>query len=136
MLQRKLFFDTFVGHEFNFHIIPQLLKSNRCAGCKVIIKKLSGQTTNDNRTLGNIIFFLFYFSSISIQDENDSPPKINLPLSCVQITEFHDVKEALLEIKATDADDPSTGNGMVEFELMDGSGLGGIFKKTFEIVKI
>uniref|UniRef100_W4VR90 Putative cadherin egf lag seven-pass g-type receptor n=1 Tax=Corethrella appendiculata TaxID=1370023 RepID=W4VR90_9DIPT len=60
---------------------------------------------------------------ITVLDENDSPPNITMPTGCVQVTEFHDIKEPITKLKATDADDPALENGMVEFELMDSSGL-------------
>ncbi|GAB0096475.1 Cadherin [Sergentomyia squamirostris] len=54
---------------------------------------------------------------IKVLDENDSPPVLQLPSGCVQITEYHDLREFVAKIKATDDDDPKTPNGVIEFEL-------------------
>lgn len=59
-------------------------------------------------------------------DENDHAPLIESPSqiepSCVSITEFHEPKEIVTTIKASDADDPTTPNGQVKFEVKGGSG--------------
>lgn len=54
-------------------------------------------------------------------DENDSPPVLHLPPACVQITEYHDLNEIITKITATDEDDPESGNGMVEFQIVGGN---------------
>lgn len=65
-------------------------------------------------------------SSIRVMDENDHAPIIESPSqlepSCVSITEFHDPKEIVTSIKASDADDPSTPNGQVKFDVKGGTG--------------
>ena len=59
MPQRKLFFDKLiVGHECTFHITPQ--NQNQITGCKVIIKKLSGQTTDDKRQMHNWKLYRYF----------------------------------------------------------------------------
>uniref|UniRef100_A0A1B0CCE9 Putative cadherin egf lag seven-pass g-type receptor n=1 Tax=Lutzomyia longipalpis TaxID=7200 RepID=A0A1B0CCE9_LUTLO len=68
---------------------------------------------------------------IKIIDENDSPPVLHFPVGCVQITEYHDLREFIAKIKATDADDPKTPNGVVEFELLQNESA-----DHFKIVKI
>lgn len=40
----------------------------------------------------------------------------------MQVTEFHDIREPLLVLKATDADDPKTGNGLIGFDIIDVAG--------------
>ncbi|XP_055621395.1 cadherin-23 [Toxorhynchites rutilus septentrionalis] len=60
---------------------------------------------------------------ITVLDENDNSPVIQAPNECIQVTEFHDIQEPLLELKATDADDPKTGNGLVNFNIVDIVGL-------------
>jgi cadherin 23 len=40
----------------------------------------------------------------------------------VSITEFHDTKEVVTSIKASDADDPTSPNGQVRFDIRGGSG--------------
>lgn len=62
--------------------------------------------------------------SINILDENDSPPVLQYTKGSIQISEYHDLDEQVAQIKATDADDSSTLNGMVEFKLVDGTGKG------------
>lgn len=59
-------------------------------------------------------------------DENDHAPVIESPSqlepSCVSITEFHEPKEIVTSIRASDADDPTTPNGQVKFDVKGGSG--------------
>lgn len=62
--------------------------------------------------------------SINILDENDSPPVLQYPHGAIQISEYHDLADQVAQIKATDADDPTTLNGMVDFKLVDGTGKG------------
>lgn len=61
-------------------------------------------------------------SSIEILDENDSPPVLHYATGVVQISEYHDLADQVTQIRATDADDASTGNGRVEFRLTGGTG--------------
>lgn len=63
-------------------------------------------------------------------DENDSPPVLHLPPSCVQITEYHDLNEIITKIRATDEDDAGSGNGMMEFQIV-----GGNENKLFKMVQ-
>lgn len=46
---------------------------------------------------------------------------LELPSSCIQITEYHDLKDVIVKIKATDADDPKTDNGMLDFQIVEGN---------------
>lgn len=48
---------------------------------------------------------------------NDSPPKLQVPNGCVQITEYHDIRESIVTIKGTDADDHNSPNGQLEFMI-------------------
>lgn len=58
-------------------------------------------------------------------DENDHPPVIEFPSqkepACTSITEFHDAREIVTTIRATDADDPMTPNGQLRFEIRGGT---------------
>ncbi|XP_063703738.1 LOW QUALITY PROTEIN: cadherin-23 [Culicoides brevitarsis] len=56
---------------------------------------------------------------ITILDVNDNPPRIHAPKECVQVTEFHKIRDPITSIRATDADNPKLGNGQVHFELFD-----------------
>lgn len=58
---------------------------------------------------------------MTVLDENDSPPVLHLPLGCVQITEYHGLNEIIAKVTATDEDDPESGNGMVEFQIVGGN---------------
>lgn len=62
--------------------------------------------------------------SINILDENDSPPVLDVPKNIVSISEYHDILNPVLHIKAIDADDPLTPNGKVELTVLAGSGRG------------
>ncbi|XP_062536316.1 cadherin-23 isoform X2 [Armigeres subalbatus] len=75
---------------------------------------------------------------ISVLDENDNAPIIQAPDGCVQVTEFHDIREPLLALKATDADDPKTGNGLIGFEIIDvaGSDIFFLKQKAMGVVEI
>lgn len=53
-----------------------------------------------------------------------------MPSTCVQITEYHELSEVITKISATDEDDPESGNGMVEFQIVAGNE-----KKMFKIVQ-
>lgn len=78
-----------------------------------------GATSGESRNA----FKQFY---IKILDENDHAPVIEFPSqkepACSSITEFHDIKEVVTSIRASDADDPSSPNGQVRFEIRGGSG--------------
>ncbi|XP_034949613.1 uncharacterized protein [Chelonus insularis] len=61
---------------------------------------------------------------VIIGDVNDNGPKLEVPQECVTISEFHDMRDAVAVIKATDADDPSTPNGRVMFRILTGNEMG------------
>lgn len=67
----------------------------------------------------------FFFRSIKVLDENDHAPVVESPSqkepACTSITEFHDSKEIVTTIRASDADDPATPNGQLRFEIRGGS---------------
>ncbi|XP_033232779.1 cadherin-23 [Drosophila pseudoobscura] len=58
---------------------------------------------------------------ISILDENDNPPEVSLPTSCVLITEYHELHERIASIVGKDADDPATPNGRLDFAITQGN---------------
>lgn len=58
---------------------------------------------------------------MTILDVNDQPPVFHpLPESCVVVTEFHEPGETVYSLKASDADDPNTPNGWVNFSILGG----------------
>ncbi|XP_044252213.1 cadherin-23 [Drosophila takahashii] len=58
---------------------------------------------------------------ISLMDENDNPPEVSLPGSCVLITEYHELHERVASIVGKDADDPTTPNGRLDFAITQGN---------------
>lgn len=61
-------------------------------------------------------------SRISVLDVNDEAPQFSpLPESCVAVTEFHEPKDTITLLKATDADDPNTLNGQIAFTVLAGN---------------
>ncbi|BES92052.1 Cadherin domain [Nesidiocoris tenuis] len=67
--------------------------------------------------------------SVIILDVNDEAPQFtHLPESCVAITEFHEPRDTIILLKATDADDPKTPNGQLIFSILAGNE-----KRLFEL---
>ncbi|KAI8045584.1 cadherin-23 [Drosophila gunungcola] len=58
---------------------------------------------------------------ISLLDENDNPPEVSLPNTCVLITEYHELHERVANIVGKDADDPTTPNGRLDFAITQGN---------------
>lgn len=73
------------------------------------------------------IFFCKF--SVQILDENDSPPVLHLPKNVIQISEYHDISEVVVHVKATDNDDSTTLNGQIEMSISGGNGMGIIYIK-------
>nr|XP_033326560.1 cadherin-23 isoform X1 [Megalopta genalis]XP_033326561.1 cadherin-23 isoform X1 [Megalopta genalis]XP_033326562.1 cadherin-23 isoform X1 [Megalopta genalis] len=61
---------------------------------------------------------------VTVADVNDNAPKMDIPSSCITISEFHDMKDLIFIIKAKDADDPTTPNGRVKIRIISGNELG------------
>lgn len=80
--------------------------------------------------LENFLKINFQNSSIKILDENDSPPLLDIPKNVVSISEYHDLMNSIIHIKAYDADDPLTLNGKVELTVSGGSGRGNARNNT------
>lgn len=62
---------------------------------------------------------------VHIEDVNDNPPILHVPSECTTITEFHNYREPIVSVSATDADDHddnSAPNGRVQFHLVGGKG--------------
>lgn len=62
--------------------------------------------------------------TITILDENDSPPEVILPIGCIPITEYHDLNEIITTIRGTDADDHNLPNGRLEMKILSGNSEG------------
>ncbi|XP_077287524.1 cadherin 88C [Arctopsyche grandis] len=58
---------------------------------------------------------------IQVDDVNDNAPVLTLPRECITITEFHSVRDPIMAIHATDADDPRLENGQIVFEIVGGN---------------
>ena len=70
----------------------------------------------------SIQFFLQVI--ITITDVNDKRPVFEERLpdeTCYIITEFYDLNEAVLTVRASDGDDPQTPNGQIEFKILAGN---------------
>ena len=79
-----------------------------------------GFTTGDSRhSFAQVI--------VSITDVNDQVPVFEnediSPHNCAIINEFHDIDEPILTVRATDADDPRTPNGVIKFKIKAGNKL-------------
>ena len=61
------------------------------------------------------------FLSVTVSDENDQSPVFEPLSGCVSVTEFHDTRVPLTTIHASDADDPNTPNGHIQFSIEDGN---------------
>lgn len=61
---------------------------------------------------------------MTVIDVNDNSPKMDIPSTCITISEFHDVKDLIFVIKVKDADDPTTPNGRVKIRILSGNELG------------
>ncbi|KAJ8730632.1 hypothetical protein PYW08_002045 [Mythimna loreyi] len=59
---------------------------------------------------------------VHIEDVNDNPPILHVPSECTTITEFHNYREPIVSVSATDADDNTAPNGRVQFHLVGGKG--------------
>ncbi|KAI5639888.1 cadherin domain-containing protein [Phthorimaea operculella] len=59
---------------------------------------------------------------VHIEDVNDNPPILHLPTDCTTISEFHNHREAIVAVSATDADNNAAPNGRVQFHLVGGKG--------------
>nr|CAD7259200.1 unnamed protein product [Timema shepardi] len=64
---------------------------------------------------------------VNIVDVNDESPVFEPINGCVTITEFHELREVVTVVRATDADDPNTPNGRILFSIVSGNKLG-LFK--------
>ncbi|ETN63913.1 hypothetical protein AND_004358 [Anopheles darlingi] len=60
---------------------------------------------------------------VHVTDDNDNAPIIQKPTGCSMITEYHNINEPIVKLRATDADDPTTGNGQISFDINDASGI-------------
>jgi len=60
---------------------------------------------------------------ITVTDVNDKRPVFEEKIAdndCNFITEFHDLNEPVLTVRASDGDDPQTPNGQLTFEIIAG----------------
>jgi cadherin 23 len=65
---------------------------------------------------------------ITVADVNDESPVFEAAddgaAGCALVTEFHEVREPVLVVRASDADDPRTANGKMDFKIVSGNDLG------------
>lgn len=55
-----------------------------------------------------------------------------MPDHCVQITEFHDIKESITSIRGKDADDSTLPNGQIKYEIIGGTATEFLFLKQID----
>ncbi|XP_058129586.1 cadherin-23 [Anopheles ziemanni] len=60
---------------------------------------------------------------VHVTDVNDNVPVLQKPTGCSMVTEYHNINEPIVKLRATDADDPVDGNGQVSFDINDASGI-------------
>ncbi|XP_076057455.1 cadherin 88C isoform X2 [Oratosquilla oratoria] len=60
---------------------------------------------------------------IRIEDINDEIPVFESRNDCATVNEFHEAREVIVEVRATDADDPDTPNGKLRFTIEHGNEL-------------
>uniref|UniRef100_A0A182ISV2 Cadherin domain-containing protein n=1 Tax=Anopheles atroparvus TaxID=41427 RepID=A0A182ISV2_ANOAO len=60
---------------------------------------------------------------VHVTDINDNVPVLQKPQGCSMITEYHNINEPIVKLRATDADDPVDGNGQISFDINDASGI-------------
>uniref|UniRef100_A0A182PGR0 Cadherin domain-containing protein n=1 Tax=Anopheles epiroticus TaxID=199890 RepID=A0A182PGR0_9DIPT len=60
---------------------------------------------------------------VHVLDDNDNVPVIQKPSGCSMITEYHNINDPIVKLRATDADDPTNGNGQLSFDIVDSSGI-------------
>ena len=56
-----------------------------------------------------------------IADINDEAPVFEAREGCAQVTEFHEPRDTVTVLRATDADDPDTPNGRLMFTIQSGN---------------
>lgn len=69
----------------------------------------------------------FFAFRVAIQDVNDNAPILEMPTTCVNVSEFHEINDHIAIIKAKDLDDPTTPNGQVTFRIKNGNDFGKCF---------
>lgn len=54
-------------------------------------------------------------------DINDEVPVFEERVGCTMITEFHEARETITIVRATDGDDVNSPNGRIQFTIEDGN---------------
>ncbi|XP_066258040.1 cadherin-23 isoform X2 [Euwallacea similis] len=65
----------------------------------------------------------FKHLNVTILDVNDNKPELFVDSACVNITEFHEARQPITIVRASDKDDPKTSNGQVIIDIADGNRL-------------
>ncbi|XP_066157175.1 cadherin-23 isoform X2 [Euwallacea fornicatus] len=63
----------------------------------------------------------FKHLNVTILDVNDNKPELFVDSACVNITEFHEARQPITIVRASDKDDPKTSNGQVIIDIADGN---------------
>ncbi|XP_042895459.1 cadherin-23 isoform X2 [Parasteatoda tepidariorum] len=76
--------------------------------------------------------------TVHVIDVNDEPPVFVKQEVCATVTEFHRIRDTIFMVSASDADDPLTPNGRLQFSIVNGNdeGLFGIENQDSNTARI
>lgn len=68
---------------------------------------------------------------VTVADINDEAPVFEEREGCTMITEFHEARETVTVVRATDDDDPASPNGRILFTIEGGNEKGELLRFGF-----
>lgn len=81
--------------------------------------------------ISSIMDISWYFS-VTVADINDEVPVFEERKSCTVITEFHEARETITVVRATDGDDIDSPNGRIRFTIEGGNEKGETIYSSFK----